>query len=406
MFLPVDNVPRDYAWGSTSAIAELRGVAPSGSPEAELWLGAHPGSPARILDPAEADGSTDLHAWISAHHEHAGLAGPRLPFLLKLLAAAAPLSLQAHPSLEQAREGFERENAAGVPLDAPDRNYKDAFHKPELIVALSDEYSALCGFRAAAETRALLAGIDDGSAPLAALAASLGTADDRDADVLRATVGALLGGRIDGVVEALVAAARSALDGGPADGSAPTGSEPVLRTVLSLAEAYPGDQGIAVAFLLNRVTLRRGEALWLPAGNIHAYLEGVGVELMASSDNVLRGGLTPKHVDIDELLGVLDFEPLPVPMMHPVDGGAGVEVFRPDVPDFELLRIDPEAAAGTPIELPGPAIAVVTAGSVTLTASTSIDLTAGRAAYIVPESEPLRVSGAGELFIATTHLDR
>lgn len=401
MFLPIDNVPRDYAWGSTTAIADLRGLEPSGGPEAELWLGAHPGSPARILDPVAADGARDLAEWIDGHPADAGLAGPRLPFLLKLLAAAAPLSLQAHPSLEQARAGFAREDAAGVPLDAAHRNYKDDFHKPELVVALSEEYSALCGFRAVAETRALLGAIDDGSAPLAALAASLGGAESRDAEVLRETVDALLRGRIDGVVDALVAASRSALAAG---GSAE--AEPVLRTVSDLAEAYPGDPGVAVAFLLNRVTLSRGEALWLPAGNIHAYLEGFGVELMASSDNVLRGGLTPKHVDVDELLDVLDFEPLPVPILRPVDGGPGVEIFRPDVPDFELLRVDPSAASGTPIVLPGPAIAIVTAGSATLEASSRIDLAAGEAVYVVPESEPIRVSGDGELFIATTHLDR
>jgi mannose-6-phosphate isomerase len=401
MFLPIDNVPRAYAWGSTTAIAELRGLAPTGSPEAELWLGAHPGSPARILDPSAADGATDLAEWIDANPAHAGLAGPRLPFLLKLLAAAQPLSLQAHPSLEQAIEGFARENADGIPLDAAHRNYKDAFHKPELVVALSREYSALCGFRAVGETRALLAGIDDGSAPLSALAASLGTPGDRDADVLRDTVGSLLRGRIDGVVDALVEAAASALAAGVAPDAAP-----VLETVADLAASYPGDPGVAVAFLLNRVTLSRGEALWLPAGNIHAYLEGFGVELMASSDNVLRGGLTPKHVDVDELLDVLDFEPLPVPILRPVGGGAGVEIFRPDVPDFELLRVDPSAAADNAIDLPGPSIAIVTSGSASLRAASHIDLRVGQAAYIVPESEPLHVSGVGELFIATTHLDR
>ena len=220
--------------------------------------------------------------------------------------------------------------------------------------------------------------------------------------MLRSTVAALLGGRLDGVVEALVDASRAALAAGTASGDA----VPVLETIVDLAEAYPADPGVAVAFLLNRVTLVRGEALWLPAGNIHAYLEGLGVELMASSDNVLRGGLTPKHVDVDELLDVLDFEPLPVPILRPIDGGPGVEVFRPDVPDFELLRVDAAAAAGTPIPLPGPAIAIVTAGSATFSAGSSLDLSAGEAAYIVPESEPLRVTGSGEVFIATTHLDR
>jgi mannose-6-phosphate isomerase len=402
MFLPIDNVPRDYAWGSTSAIAELRGLEPSGAPEAELWLGAHPGSPARILAPESAGGATDLAEWIAAAPHDAGLAGPRLPFLLKLLAAAAPLSLQAHPSLAQAGAGFARENAAGVPIDAPHRNYKDAFHKPELVVALSDTYSALCGFRAVADTRRLLAAIDDGGAALAELATALGDEGSSDAEVLRRTVRDLLDGRLGGVGTALVVAAAEALDRGGLGAD----DETVLRTVVSLSDAYPGDPGVAVAFLLNRVTLRRGEALYLPAGNIHAYLEGLGVELMASSDNVLRGGLTPKHVDVDELLAVLDFEPLPVPMLPPLDLGAGVQAFRPDVPDFELLRVDAARAAETPIELPGPAIAVVTRGEAVLSASTAITLTAGAAVYIVPEDVPLTVAGDGEVFIATTHLDR
>jgi mannose-6-phosphate isomerase len=400
MFLPIDNVPRDYAWGSTSAIAELRGTTPSGGPEAELWLGAHPGSPARILDPAAAGGAQDLHEWIEAAPEDAGLAGPRLPFLLKLLAAAAPLSLQAHPSLGQARAGFARENAAGIPLDAPHRNYKDAFHKPELVVALSDTYSALCGFRPVEETRRLLAGIDDGSAPLAVFARRL-HARAADADVLRDLVRVVLDGGIEGLVPALVAAARAALDRGAEDPAAA-----VLETVVDLQESYPGDPGIAVAFLLNRVTLTRGEALYLPAGNIHAYLEGFGVELMASSDNVLRGGLTPKHVDVEELFSVLDFEPLPVPLLAPVPVAPGVESFRPDVPDFELLRVDAALAAGAPLDLPGPAIAIVTEGSVRLEGPVPLDLATGEAAYIVPEPAPLTVSGEGRMFVATTHLDR
>jgi mannose-6-phosphate isomerase len=402
MFLPIDNVPRDYAWGSTSAIAELRGREPSGAPEAELWLGAHPGSPARILSPEAAGGAGDLAEWIAAAPADAGLAGPRLPFLLKLLAAAEPLSLQAHPSLGQAAEGFARENAAGVPLDAGNRNYKDAFHKPELVVALSETYSALCGFRAVGETRGLLAAIDDGGAPLARLASSLGNGDEPDAEVLRRTVRDLLSGRIDGVVPALVHAAHAALSRAEVDEDTAV----VLRTISSLSEAYPGDPGVAVAFLLNRVTLRRGEALYLPAGNIHAYLEGLGVELMASSDNVLRGGLTPKHVDVDELLAVLDFEPLPVPLLRPERVGPGVEVFRPDVPDFELLRVDAARAASTPIVLPGPAIAVATGGSARLRAESAFDLATGAAVYIVPTDEPLHVEGDGEIFIATTHLDR
>lgn len=146
MFVELQNSPRPYAWGSLTAIPELQGREPSGEPEAELWLGAHEGSPARLAD-GSGVGHPDLASWIAADSASAGLTQPRLPFLLKLLAADAPLSLQAHPSPEQAAAGFERENRAQVALDAPRRNYKDAFHKPELVVALSETYDALCGFR-------------------------------------------------------------------------------------------------------------------------------------------------------------------------------------------------------------------------------------------------------------------
>ena len=159
MFVPIANTPRPYEWGSKTAIAEVLDREPSGEPEAELWLGAHPGSPSRILTPEHTGGARDLAEWIAEDPTSAlgdFAEGGRLPFLLKLLAAAAPLSLQAHPTLEQAREGFARENEAGVPLTAPDRNYKDAFPKPEVIVALSDSFDALCGFRPVSEFRAMV----------------------------------------------------------------------------------------------------------------------------------------------------------------------------------------------------------------------------------------------------------
>src|SRR6478735_6036877 len=205
MFVRIGNTPRDYAWGSTTAIAGLLGTEPSGGPEAELWLGAHPGSPARVLDPALADGAADLAAWERTSD---------LPYLLKVLAAAGPLSLQAHPSPEQARAGFERENAAGLAADAPERNYKDPFHKPELIFALSDPFEALCGFRDPEESRAAFerlaaaAGGPEGER-IRAFAATLG---GEPGDVLRRATEWLLGGsaEVASLVGAVVAAAGRA----------------------------------------------------------------------------------------------------------------------------------------------------------------------------------------------------
>ncbi|MFG3341896.1 mannose-6-phosphate isomerase, class I [Glycomyces sp. NPDC048151] len=395
MLLPIDNDPRPYPWGAVGRIAALLGRPATGGPEAELWLGAHAGSPARVLDPAVG---TDLREWIEREPERAlgpHAAGRRLPFLLKVLAAGSPLSLQAHPDPERAAAGFARENAAGIPLDAPHRNYRDPFHKPELIVAVSDTFDALCGFRPVAETRdlaaALLAldaaGPDPDPEPLQAFAKQLDSG-------LSATVAWLLGGGAAPAVARIVGLA------GRAD-RLPLAQAEALATVLDLDAAYPGDPGSAVSLLLNRVALRRGEALYLPAGNIHAYLEGVGVELMAASDNVLRGGLTGKHVDVPELLDVLDFRPLPVPRLDPERLAPGVDRFRPDVPDFALYRLDLDAGPAE-LRLPGPAIALSTNGSGRIGTDA---FTLGTAWYRTPDPSPVTIAGTGELFVATTAHD-
>ena len=361
MFLPITNTPRDYAWGSTTAIADLFGRIPTGAPEAELWLGAHPGSPARVV----GDDRTLIDV----------LDGARLPFLLKILAAASPLSLQAHPTMEQAQAGFDRENALGIPLDDPTRNYKDAYYKPELIFALSETFDALCGFRAVELTRAQLADVPEAAPLLERLI------DDAS---LPAVFEWLLsrGDGVDALVEAVTDAAASR----PAI--------PEFATVTDLAAAYPGDPGVVISLLLNRVTLSHGQVLYLPAGNIHAYLHGLGVELMAASDNVLRGGLTPKHVDVPELLSVLDFTPVPVPYLPPVDLGFGVEVFRPTVPDFQLLHVVTDGS----VELAASAIAICTTGSFTLG---GVSLEPGDAVFIDGE-RLVEITGDGDLFIATS----
>jgi len=372
MFVGITNTPRDYAWGSTTAIPELLGVAPTGAPQAELWLGAHPGSPSRLVG---RDGTL------------ADIVPGRLPFLLKVLAASAPLSLQAHPTPEQARAGFERENAAGIPLDAPERNYKDPFHKPELIYALSDPFTALSGFRPVADTRAVLEPVA-GDARLEPLMARL--VDDGS---LREVFSWLIsrGPGVDDVISAVVEAA-AVVDG------------PSWETVRLLAEYYPGDPGIPISLLLHTIALRPGEVLYLPAGNIHAYLGGLGIELMAASDNVLRGGLTPKHVDVAELLEVLDFRPLPAPYLAGVEVAPGVREFRPDVPDFVLTVVSPDAAvAGADVAIPdgGPAIAFVASGTFLLTGSSeSQTLDRGSAVYVTAELT-LRVEGDGQVFVAT-----
>ncbi|WP_431220463.1 mannose-6-phosphate isomerase, class I [Leifsonia xyli] len=385
MFVRIGNTPRDYAWGSTTAIAGLLGTEPSGGPEAELWLGAHPGSPSRVLDPALAGGAADLAAWERTSD---------LPYLLKVLAADGPLSLQAHPSPEQARAGFERENAAGLAADSPDRNYKDPFHKPELIFALSDPFEALCGFRDPAESRAALERLAAASPGGAVLSGFARTLDGEPGAVLRRATEWLLGGDTD--VDLLVAEVVGAARALPGDRDA--------DTVRMLDEAFPGDPGIVLALLLNRATLRPGEVLYLPAGNIHAYLRGLGIELMAASDNVLRGGLTRKRIDVPELVSVLDFSPIRATPLTPEHPAAGVEVFRPDVPDFQLSRIQLDAdVPSTELPLTGTAIALCTDGALELSgAGGSLRLARGEAAVVTADEGTLSIAnGPGTLFVAT-----
>ncbi len=419
MFLGITNTPRDYAWGSTTAIARLLGREPSGQPEAELWLGAHPSWPSRIVDTAQSDGIETLDAWIAADPARAlggGRSSDTLPFLLKLLAANEPLSIQAHPSIAQAEAGYDREDAAGIALDDPSRNYKDRLHKPELTLALSDSFEALAGFRELSHTRLMveelvaIASAVGSQSETAALGDLRDHLDDPDPEVaLRRTMSWLLDGS-DSSKRAIAAISLHA-------SSAPRVSSFTREyaTIADLAERHPGDPGIGVALLLNRISLPQGQAAYLPSGNVHAYLAGLAVEIMAASDNVLRGGLTSKHVDTDELLDVVAFTPLPAPIWPPEDGGAGVEVFRPDVADFALARITIGAAAekhgyqlsGTEVAtfpLDGPGIVLVVEGTVAIVgAAGSTVLEQGDSAFITPDEQMLTFTGSGTAFVATTN---
>jgi mannose-6-phosphate isomerase len=391
MFVGITNTPRDYAWGSSGEISALLGTQPTGKPEAELWLGAHPGCPSVIVDPSQANGASDLFEWLRRDGPQIlGEGIEQLPFLLKVLAAGAPLSLQAHPTPEQAAEGFARENAAGIPLTAGHRNYKDSSAKPELIVAVSETFEALCGFRAMAETRASierLAVLDaDSTAPTPELFAEW-LAFARDDSAIRTMFEWLISAEPsvgDLVVRVSSLAADEASD--------------EFALVRNLAGHYPGDAGILIAIMLNYVTLAKGEALFLAAGNIHAYMRGVGIELMASSDNVLRGGLTPKHVDVPELLSVLDFSASPVPYLRPEPLGATSAAFRPEVRDFQLLVL----TGAETVPLRGAAIAICVGGSFTLDGELrSTRVLRGEAVLVTADEVAVSINGSGTLYLAT-----
>jgi len=395
---------RTYAWGSRTAIAEFTGrPAPTAHPEAELWLGAHPGDPAHIDGP---DGERSLIDVIAQDPDGELGASVRqrfgdvLPFLVKVLAADEPLSLQAHPSAGQAADGFEREDRRGVPVSAPVRNYRDRNHKPELLVALTD-FAALAGFRPAAKSvdfmRALaVPGLDpylalltdqSDAAGLRALFTTWITAPQTDVDAL-----------IPAVLEGAVNYLRS--------GATEFGAE--ARTTLELGERYPGDAGVLAALLLNRISLKPGEGIFLPAGNLHSYLHGVGMEVMANSDNVLRGGLTPKHVDVPELLRVLDFDPVPDARVG--THREGVELIY-DTPATEfaasVLTLDGQDL-GHEVDAPsrhdGPQILVCIDGSVTARAkSGEVRMDRGAAAWVAADDGPIRVEASvpSRLFRAT-----
>jgi len=386
---------RTYAWGSRTAIAEfVGGPSPTPHPEAELWFGAHPGDPAwlqtddgerSLLDALRADPEGELGSAVR------GRFGDTLPFLVKVLAADEPLSLQAHPSTEQAVEGFAREDRMGIPVTAPDRNYRDPSHKPEIIVALS-QFEALAGFRPAARSVELMTAL--GVADLDPYIGLL--SGQRDEDGLRALFTTWITcpqPDLDLLVPAVIDGAINYVRSGAQEFAREA------KTVLELGERYPGDAGVLASLLLNRLSLAPGEALYLPAGNLHAYLEGVGVEVMANSDNVLRGGLTPKHVDVPELLRVLDFTPAEDVLVVPETIRGGAEIVYPTpAPEFavSILHLDGESL-GHEIDAPtrhdGPQILLCTDGAATVQANGSaVALKRGAAAWVGAGDGPIRLS--------------
>jgi mannose-6-phosphate isomerase len=394
--LPLDNAIRPYAWGSVTAIPELLGIEPSGEPAAELWIGAHPDQPSHWLGGQD---SPALDALITAQPDRLlGAAtvaafGPRLPFLLKVLAADKALSIQVHPTLKQAKAGFADEERRGVAQSSPERNYSDANHKPELACALTD-FDALCGFRPLDQTIQLFDALD---------VEELLVYHDLLAgeDGLRATFTTILTLQDPArsrLVDAVVGGCRALVTRGGRWAVAAEAS-------LIAAEDFPGDIGVVLALLLNHVRLAPGEAIFLGAGNVHAYLRGTCVEVLANSDNVLRCGLTSKHIDVPELLRVADFSTLERPRWDAEQRGPGLRTFEVPVADFQLAMIDLHDGA-TIVDGTGPSIVLCTEGAVELNnpGGPTIRLDRGRAAFVAP-GEPVPLSGAGQVFIASTNLD-
>lgn len=372
------GVVKDYGWGDTDAVPRLLRRAPTGGPVAELWFGDHPAGPARLADVARRE-----HTAHPGHTGHAGPAdlaqlvasdpegvlgldvlhrfGPHLPYLLKLIAPAKPLSLQVHPSLERAQARWAQEHAAG--LEPHERNYHDSNHKPEIVYALT-RFEALCGFRAPRRARELVAGLDTPLARRLATDMDAPRAGRADLAVRRAFERLLCDDTRPGpaLVDEVAHACRRRL----ASGDSP--SPRVDRIVTDLHEEFSGDPGVVASLLLNPVTLRPGEALFVPAGAVHAYLSGLAVELQASSDNVLRAGLTTKRVDVPEMLEAVDFVAAPPIRIAPEVREATRTYYAP-VDDFELAVTELSDGAEELVRGRGPRVLLVLGGDVELRTS-------------------------------------
>src|SRR5215216_4318983 len=388
------GVVQGYVWGSPTVIPELLGVQSTGEPQAELWLGAHPVAPSLVGDKrmdelvaADPDGVVGV--------EPVAMFGPRLPYLIKVIAAERPLSLQAHPSRAQAEVGFDREEQEGIAADAPNRTYRDSWPKPEVLVALQPT-EALWGFRAPAETYDLFRqlGVQAAIDAVEPLCDDARSAPDRLAEVFARLLRLADPGR--DLVQQVANAAASVQTGGSLGLFATTARE--------LASYFPGDTGVLAALLMNRLTLHRYEAIFLAAGNLHAYLRGGGVEIMANSDNVMRGGLTPKFVNVEELLKVIDFRPGLPELVRPIELAPAIWHYAAPAPEFSLWRLDIDKG---PIDVPGTdvgRIVLVSEGSVQMESSTrSLGLHRGESALITA-GDPASIRGSGTVFVGSPGL--
>lgn len=397
---------RDYAWGSPTLIPRFLGREPDGRPHAELWIGAHPGAPSRLVDGRTLGELIVDQPDAAVGAQTRSRFGERLPFLMKTLAASEPLSLQVHPTSERARIGFAEEEAAGVPVDAPERNYRDPFHKPELILAVT-RFEGMAGFRDVDKTVTILRLLGTPWAEQTARRLTEGPAFQ----ALHAVVTDLLamGSVALGIALADIAdAARRAEERGHL-GHHPSTRRSLDRTSVereavrvfaqttSLAARYPHDPGVLVTLLLNHVVLAPGEAMFLGAGVVHAYTSGFGIEVMAASDNVVRAGLTPKHVDVPELLHIASFMPTPPPLWAPTEVGEGVLCFDPPVDEFALY-VGNAPLAGVADE--GPRIVLALEGEVSLHAGGADErLVQGEALFVPHDAGPLRIDGDGRVAI-------
>lgn len=396
----IHGVVQQYSWGSRTAIAELtRRASPTDRPEAELWLGAHPNGPSTLESGALLSDAINRSPVSALGTSCVDQFGPRLPFLFKILAAEAALSLQAHPTLDKARAGFARENAAGLPINSPTRNYRDDNHKPELLVALT-EFHALAGFRHVNKTVDFICALN-----VPELLVSVRSLDE---DGLRDLFEQWLSLDEDQTQELCALAlggCRRYLAAAPRGDFADD-----AQMVIDLIEQYPGDSGVLAALLLNRVTLEPGEGIYLDPGHLHAYLRGTGIEVMANSDNVLRGGLTSKHLDRNELMRVLRFQSIAPPIIRAeplvsLPRKAAVLQYPTPAPEFQLRRVDINPGKRTGISdactsASGPQILLCTKGTCRITVQGVATINSG-SGFVVVQGESIWIPAGGTASISS-----
>lgn len=401
----LDNTVQHYDWGSPTRIHELLGSTPDGRPAAELWLGAHRSAPSTVLDAAPGASTEGVSLADLVQSDPEGMLGrrvadtfgPRLPYLLKVLAADRALSLQVHPRPHHARAGFNRENLDGLPHGSPDRSFHDDQHKPEMVVALS-QFEGLVGFRTPRAVLSLLDGLDG---PLVATVREV-LSSDRSARGIRTAFTGLVASRHDAgtpaALEVSLESVRRRLHAG-------SPYERADRTVMLLAEQHPGDPGALVSLLLNRVTLEPGESLFIPAGVVHAYVSGLGIEVMASSDNVLRAGLTSKRVDEAALVECAVFEPSgpTVPTVTTSGDRGQLHTYRVPVEEFGLVVADVDEDEVLTFPSDGPRIVLCLDGKAVLHGGDEdLVLARGESAFVPHRTGPLHVGGHGHVVCVWT----
>jgi len=415
----LENSIQNYAWGSADGFEQCLGIPnPSGVPAAELWMGAHPKALSMAIRgservPLDRLIGEDPAAYLGT--EAADRFGRGLPFLFKALSAARPLSIQAHPAKRKAERGFDRENLQGIPVGAPERNYRDSNHKPEMTVALT-RFEGLCGFRPVAEiieniklvtpeSHARFSGRLERNPGRIELSVFFYSLISLAADVKRTMIGSSTK-RITRLLES---------------GQVPGDKREAFEWVLRLEALYPGDIGALMPILFNHIVMEPGEGLYIAPGEPHAYLRGTALEIMANSDNVIRGALTEKHIDIPELVSVLTFNPtrLTPALPRAMEGHPEESLYAVEAPDFMLSRIrlsesarelasNPRASISSAGEnyierLPqGPEILLCLGPSVEIRcADKLLELERGESAFVSADAGSYRLRGSGEVFRAS-----